>query len=487
VINQVLFLFGLYGFGVYFGLIFKRQIPCAFIGVTGFLWGTLFWVVGGIFFKIVSIPYTPVSMIAFFIILAVVFSIIHIKMNTWQLSRSELTYLLLMAIAFILVLVIASIFNLSIGSTDSITNIFLGRRIAYEGLSEAFDYFLSTTGVYLPQLQSASIFLGDDYLYAAQPAFAYTFFLIYLYLSHQVIGNLFSDKRVALALTFLTGLVLFSTYYMVWQVFYIHNNMISAVYLFVAVSTFWLASIEDKYSWMIFALLGLMGFSLARTEAPIFALIFLVIVISFDQFSYRIRLISILPYLFILILWYLYLFRGMGEGTLILNPERTLVIISSLVSFGILVVLSELRWIKRFLLPILPKIMLGLLLLILVFMVFQKPEHMMDSLTAIIKNMIESGRWGITWIIISLLLVFSLAQPRVPKEELFFYGISSFFSLLLVISYFHGPFRLGWGDSANRMLTHILPIIILYVLMTTVKGLSRNGLFEKKAISNKIL
>ena len=80
----------------------------------------------------------------------------------------------------------------------------------------------------------------------------------------------------------------------------------------------------------------------------------------------------------------------MGEGTLILNPERTLVIISSLISFGILVVLSELRWIKRFLLPILPKIMLGLLLLILVFMVVQKPEHMMKSLTVLIKNMIET-------------------------------------------------------------------------------------------------
>jgi len=269
-------------------------------------------------------------------------------MNTWQLSRSELTYLLLMAIAFILVLVIASNFNLSIASTDSISLIFLGRRIAYEGLSEAFTHMLTSLGVYLPQLQSASIFLGDDYLYAAQPAFAYTFFLIYFYLSHQVIGKLFSDKRVALALTFLTSLVLFSTYYMVWQVFYIHNNMISAVYLFVAVSTFWLASIEDKSSWMIFALLGLMGFSLARTEAPLFALIFLVIVISFDQFSYRIRLISILPYLFIIILWYLYLFRGMGDGGRILKPERTLVIIGSLVSFGILVVLSELKWIKRF-------------------------------------------------------------------------------------------------------------------------------------------
>jgi len=131
--------------------------------------------------------------------------------------------------------------------------------------------------------------------------------------------------------------------------------------------------------------------------------------------------------------------------------------------------------------------MLGLLLLVLVFMVFQKPEHMMDSITAIIKNMIESGRWGITWIIFILLLVFSLTQPRVPKEELFFYFISSFFSLLLAISYFRAPFRLGWGDSANRMLTHILPIIILYVLMKTTKGLSKNGLFGKKAVSNKIL
>jgi hypothetical protein len=482
---QVLFLFGLYGFGLYFGLLFKRQIPCALIGSTGFLWGALFWVVGGILLQVLTLPYTPASMAILFLLLGIGLSILHARNKTWQLTRREVTCLLPLALVFLLVLVLASQFNFSVTSQDSIALISTGRRIAYEGYSSAIIEELSLRGAYLSQLQSASVFLGDDYLYAAQPAFAYAFALSYFYLSHRIMGHLLSNKRLALALSFLTSLVLFSTFFIVFQIFYIHNNLISAVYLFIGVSAFWLAPVEDKNSWVMLGVLALLGFSLARNEAPIFALIFLVPVISAGQIPYRIRLRSILPYLVTLILWYSYLLARMGAGTKILDPEKTLVIIGALAAFGILVIFSEHQWIKRFLLPHLPRIMLGALLLLLVLMAIQKPEHMKFSVYAFIKNFLGYGWWGITWIIFSFLLVFSLAAPRIPREEIFFYGITSFVSTLLALSYFRNPYRLGWGDSANRMFTHVLPILILYVLMKTAQGLAGTAVFEKKTMNTQ--
>jgi hypothetical protein len=271
-------------------------------------------------------------------------------------------------------------------------------------------------------------------------------------------------------------LALFSTYFILFQVFYIHNSLISAVYLFTGFSSFWLAVKEEKESWMVLGTLGMLGFSLTRTEAPIFALIFLLLLLSTDRIPYRTYLRTIMPYLSYITLWYVYLLTQMGMGTKILDPEKTLVIIGALIACGILFLLSELTWVKRFLLPYLPQIMLASLLVLLVLMAIQKPEHMKGSLYVILLNTLRYGRWGLTWLVFSQLLLVSILGPRLPWEKLFFYGIASFFILLLAIVYFRNPYRIGWYDSANRMLTHILPIVILYVLLKAAQGLSGNTL-----------
>ena len=87
-------------------------------------------------------------------------------------------------------------------------------------------------------------------------------------------------------------------------------------------------------------------------------------------------------------------------------------------------------------------------------------------------NFFRFGRWGITWFVFSLFLILSVTGPRVAEEEIFLYGISGFFLLLVAIVYFRNPYRIGWYDSANRMSTHVLPIVILYVLMKASEGLS---------------
>lgn len=483
--SQVLFLIGLYGFGVYFGLLFKRQLPLVLIVITGFLWGALFWVLGGMTLLILTIPYTAASMSILFIILVIGISILHARNKTWQLSRRELIYISAFALVYLLILLLANQFNFSVASTDSIIYILTGRRIPYEGFSQSVMVELADRGAFLPLLQSASVFLGDDYIYAAQPAFGLSLAGIYFYLSHRILGHLHSDKRLALTLSILSGLVLFSTYFVVFQTFYIHTNLICAVYLFLSVCGFWLASVEGEDSWMIVGMLALTGFSLARLESPVFALVFLVLLISYGKIPYRIRLVSILPYLISLIIWYFYLLRGVGDVDLTLDQTRILAIIGALAAVIFLVIFSEVNWIKRWVLPHLPKIMLGVLVLVVAFMVIQKPEHMYTSMKVTLKNVLESGRWGITWVVFALLFLISLFRPGFLREEYFFYGISSFLLLLLAISYFRVPYRVGWGDSANRMLVHILPTISLYVMMRVGQVLLGNDLIQDRALSEK--
>jgi len=470
--NQILFLFGLYSFGVFIGLLFKNKLPTALIGISGFLWGALFWVIGSLVMLTLTIPYTLFSMLVLIIPLIVGGGIIHARRKTWNLSGSELINLLLIAFSFLLILILASYFNFSTTSQDSIVQISTGIRISYEGLSSWVMRELSLRGVFLSLLQSTSVFLGDDYLYLVQPAFAFTFFLVFFYLTRRIISNILSNQRLTLTYSVLASLALFSTYFMVFQFFYIHNSLISAAYLFVGVSGIWLSVIEDDSNWLVLAMAGLLGFSLARNEAPIFALIFLLLVISADRIPYRDRMRSILPYLAFLILWYAYLLARMGTGTKILDPEKASIIIASLFACGTLVLISDGKWVKRFLLPRLPQIMLSSLFLMVVAMVIFKPEHMIISVWITIRNVLEAGGWGITWLLFGFLFILSLPGPRVPWEKLYSYGIFSFLFLLLGIVYFRNPFRLGWGDSANRMLTHILPIIMSYIVMKVAKGSS---------------
>jgi len=246
--------------------------------------------------------------------------------------------------------------------------------------------------------------------------------------------------------------------------FYIHNNLLSATYLFVAVGTFWLALRERNKAWFVFAVLALTAFSFLRTEALLFALIFLGLLVGTGKLAYRTRLYIVLPFLSVLLLWYLKLLLTIGEGSMILGPGRIVVVLVILVCAMTGVGLSRFHTVERFL-PVLPALILGSLLGILGLMFIQEPVHMYTSLVSVWQNLFFYGWWGATWLIISVLFLFALLQPSFQYERLFSFGIPTFFMLLLTLSFMRFPFHLGWGDSANRMMTHILPIIFFYFLL----------------------
>ena len=147
---QILFLSGLYLFGVYFGLLFKRTIPFVFILITGYLWGTLIWIIGGTLLQILTLPYTALSMASLFILLGIGISVLHARKKTWKCSNRELILIFCAALVFVLVLLLVSHYNFSIASPDSAVMIATGRRFAFEGFSPAIIEELSLRGVFLP-------------------------------------------------------------------------------------------------------------------------------------------------------------------------------------------------------------------------------------------------------------------------------------------------------------------------------------------------
>lgn len=472
---EISFVAMLYILGVVFGLLFKRHIPVLFVAITGFLWGALAWVVIALVCLSLAIPYSMSILSSITVMVFILLAILHLRLATWRLNREEIFWLVGTFSVFILAVSLVAQFNLSDASYDSLAQIMLGRTIAYDGFTYATSQLMASWGVFLALLQSASILLGEDYLYVTQPAFAITFLLTFFYLVFRAAMQSFFGKPVALFLALSTTLAIATTYFVIYQSFYIHNNFLSAIYLFVTLAVFWLAPREKNKVWLIFGVLALTGFSLLRTEAPLFALIFLALLISTGQLSYRQRLAVVLPYVTGLLLWYFWLLFSIGEGTDILDPNRTIAIIAIMAVFGLSVGLSYFQWINRAFQLYVPWLMIGGLLSVLTFMVLQKPTHMFTSMENIGQNMIFYGWWGATWLIVIILFMIAFLQPSFPYERLFSFGIPAFFMLLLALGFMRIPFKLGWGDSANRIITHILPIIFFYFSLKYGQGLHAVG------------
>ena len=463
-IQQVLFPLGLYVAGLVWGAIFRNEISFSFICVTGFLWGAFLWVFAALVLLSFSFPYTLTTMACLMSVIVLLSVVINIRRNTWRLNMYEIAYLAVICIAFLVVISASAKFNLTAVSYDSIAQILLGKSIGYDGFTESTGRTLASWGVLIPLLQSAAVLLGNDYMYTLQPAFAFSLILTFYYLCYRVVCKV-TDKRSAVWMALLATLVLASTYFIFFQAFYIHNSLPAAAYLLVAVSSFWLALQERVYSWLIFGMTALTAFSIARVETPLFALLFLSLLLSTGRLSHRIILSAIIPYLAILIFWYLKLLVMIGNGTDILSPAKIQAIVTLLIIFGIFTLCSNIGIVKDVILPNLHLILAGVLTVAMIGIFIIKPGHMLISLKSISLNMLASGRWGATWFLILSLMSFTFSRAKFLEERLFSLGILFFFILLLLLAYLRIPYSIGWGDSANRIITHIVPITIMYVVV----------------------
>jgi hypothetical protein len=161
----------------------------------------------------------------------------------------------------------------------------------------------------------------------------------------------------------------------------------------------------------------------------------------------------------------------MEAGSKILKPWNTILIILGLVGFGVLLTISKYRWIEQFVFPRLPYLIMVVLILVIVILTLQDPTIMKNGVIMIFKNWYTTGLWGPTAVVLTVITGILIFQPIFPYEKLFSVGILTFLLLLLILYYQIYPAHdVGWGDSANRMITHIVPVVILYGLIKFSRG-----------------
>ena len=363
--------------------------------------------------------------------------------------------------------------NFSILSYDSYRMIEIGLDIGWDGgLSRSTTSKLAAWGVFIPSIQAIGALLGIDYLYGFQPllvlSFAATWFY-FLWLEYDQEGyHIFKISYVGLA-----TLSFFSTYFVFFQAGYIHNSMIAAAYLFLLVSSSKL-EIEGKISATTVYFVALC-FSLCRAEGPIAVLLVFAVWQAHKKIVPRDVVFYFLIFALPVMAWYSYLIIDMGKSGDILTPDRVFIILSILFLYGlgILVTLysekccTVFKWLGRHI--------ISLLMLSLAMIITFKFENTIESISATYQNMTETGRWGYFWYCTAAAIGLSVFKfKRQPLNLFLLVGLASLL-FIIDISFTRIPYRLGFGDSGNRMLTHVAPLLWFYASAVLVSRTSKDN------------
>jgi hypothetical protein len=94
------------------------------------------------------------------------------------------------------------------------------------------------------------------------------------------------------------------------------------------------------------------------------------------------------------------------------------------------------------------------------------PMRLWMAVDATARNLIGYGLWMIAWPVALLLLAVALFVHRVPEGRLWTTPIMGFAFLFFLLPYIReSPWRVGSGDSGNRILMHMFLVVVAFAII----------------------
>lgn len=466
-INQFLFLFFLEVLGLSFMVLFKKNLGRAYLYLLSFPMGVSLWVFLIMVFLCTGLPrYRWAVLTASFLMLGTFFLM---DLRKKAFSREERIPLVILLLSFAALSFIFLGLNYSFFTNDSWGLIAGGRTIAYSTRLPA--RLMAEQGIFSFILHSAGSLWQFDYLYALYPMITLFLVLFFIYGLYAP----FEKKRISLnrhlAFSGLAALFLLSTFFILLNSTYIHTNLLYGFYTFIAVFGLWRRLQGDHSTWLVISVLALLSSVFIRVEGPLVALILVIFLISARELSLKDKGIYVLSVTLAISAWFLklfFIFSGFTGKKL--NADRSLFVILIYLLCLLGLWLSEKRRLAR-LRSYAPPAMLYALAFLWSYFIWTKGmslrggDLIIRRYGILLVNILRDGGWGITWIALFFLFIAALFMARFPQESLFTYTILSFGLLFNSLNLFRGGWRVGWGDSGNRMLIHIIFIVGFYIFL----------------------
>jgi hypothetical protein len=445
-----------------------RPALCA---ALGFPIGLAAFVLAALVLLVLHAPYTPLAVIVAVALIAAGAAYVAIRRG---IAPADARMLAVWTAVFFAAAAVLTYRNVVISTWDSHGLVMVSRIIVEDdGLSAQTLLRLHKWGVFQIAAQTLSDLTSQDFLYGLPVVFGASFVPVFaITLWHGLATTTARVRRLAVV----AATVAFFTIPMVgYHVLYLHTNFASAIYLFAFVVLFWLAETESDASYLPVAFICLTAFALQRTENPLLAVVFLCLTLAPSTLPRR----PVLPWLggFVVVTaaWYLVLAQHAPEEGTFLSPLRCRVIAAALAgAFAWWAVSPAYRW-MRWIDARLPLAVAAAVALALVAAFATSTDHMLASLDVTIENLRTVPYWGHSWYGLAALAVASLALPAPPFRQAFAIGVPVFLGAVLLMAYSGPGYRLGNGDSANRMIINAVPLIVFYVALKAAPRLEARG------------
>jgi hypothetical protein len=325
---------------------------------------------------------------------------------------------------------------------------------------------------------------GYDYTWFIQPVISFIFLGIFAVVLHRASSRLTSKKWLPTLLSLMgAGLMLTTNLYWISQ-FYLHNNLTTAIALFLTVAPFYLAVTENNKYWLGVTAIFLIILGLLRIENVIVASLIIVLAVSSRKLDYKTMLYTFLPYLIIQVGWnllVLWLKPAAFTNQLSLN-QLTLVTVG-LIAITILLFISHWRWFKEKLLTKSHLIIVGFLVSFIIIFSFINPNKNYNNLWTILQNLFgHSGRWYLSWYLVGFPLLLLTDKIVFPLKRLLLSVLLSYFAIIYIIGNLRIPYHIVWYDSANRMALHIFPIVVYLVVLQISANHENNRNSDKQTV-----
>jgi len=211
--------------------------------------------------------------------------------------------------------------------------------------------------------------------------------------------------------------------------------------------------------------IALSALAMARAEGPLVVALVMTALVAGDglpRHTWRqLGTIGALP----AAVWYWRLAAGGASGD-IMSPTRSAFMIGALAAPVAVLAIPQLQFVRRWLLPI----AFAALTCAIAGLAISDPDGFGTSAATTAGNLLTTGSWGpVWWLLIPALVVGIVAGPTLEREDSWLLILLGFGGLVLILGGIRDfPFRAGFGDSGNRIMIHIVPLTLLFVIAKTL-------------------
>jgi hypothetical protein len=463
------FFSAVYALGLVWALALGRRLGVACCCLAAYPLGWVLWVLMSLLPACLPLPFAPGALAALWCASLAGGSALFVLRGGhtgWQ--RKEWTFVVAHATVFVALAAALLHFDLSVWTHDSFVILSVGQAIAsHGGIAHDVAPDLLSRGVFQVLVQAPSLLLGAPALWSAPLLLALHFAAFFGFLGARALDGAGRPSLRSAALVALTVLAMASHYWLVVQAVYVHENFATGLYLCLFAACFWLGEQEQETAWIAFAHLFLLGLAFQRVETPLVAMLFLGMAHSQSRQPQRLLSRWLLATALTLGAWALVLAVGWEPGNTplrpephILGPQRAAFVAVAIACSAVLVRLLQLPPLAR-LRQLGPALLLAVIALALLGSIATTPRAARAA-SALLAHMTRRPAWEGLWYAFALLALLTPLLPRVPFHRIHTYGSAIYLGLMLL--YVRGA-HVGWTDSGNRALTHLVPLLFFFFLL----------------------